>query len=98
MLEFTLTFNLELPLICQGTVVERFIKRKEKSGWKNYGPYYVWTRKIAGKTFARHLDEGQYKALQKAIEENKKIEAKLTEIRNKSERFIMNSKEAYHVL
>lgn len=91
-------FNLSLPLICQGTVVERWIKRKEKSGWKNYGPYYVWTRKIAGKTFARHLDKEQYKTLQKAIEENKKIEAKLTDIRNKSERIIMNSKEAYHVL
>ena len=92
------SFDLKIPPICQGTVQKRFIKRKEPSGWVTYGPYYVWTRKLAGKTFARHLTQEQYMTLEKAIKENKKIEKELTKIRNKSERLIMKSKDAYHVL
>ncbi|MES2307799.1 MAG: DUF6788 family protein [Verrucomicrobiota bacterium] len=89
---------MKIPPICQGTVQKRFIKRKEPSGWQTYGPYYVWTRKLSGKTFARHLTHDQFKALDKAIKENKKIEKQLTKIRNQSERLLMNSKDAYHVL
>lgn len=71
-------------LILQGTITERVITRKtgkEKKEERRYGPYYQWTYKNAGKTVTVNLTARQAKLFGKAIENNQKVEAILSEMR-----------------
>jgi hypothetical protein len=67
--------------ICQGTVVSRSLKRQIKGQWVSKGPYYMWTRKVAGKTVCRAVSRDQYLALKEAIAANRQLERTLARMR-----------------
>ena len=52
---------------------------------------YIWTRKIKAKTVSQALSKAQYEAFNKAIETNRKIESRLTQIRQSSARNMLES-------
>jgi len=71
-------------LICQGTIKERMIRRpvgRRAGRSKQYGPYYQWTRKVAGKTVTVNLASDQAKHYARAILENQRLEAVVAEMR-----------------
>ena len=70
-------------LILQGTITERSIEAGDDKE-KVYGPYYQWTRKIRQKTVTVNLSRSQAKAYQKAIENNKRVEKIIKEMRSLS--------------
>jgi uncharacterized iron-regulated protein len=70
--------------LLQGTIAERNIQRGTGSKKKNYGPYYQWTFKKDGKTVTVNLSPGQVGEFQKAIDNNKEVEAAMEEMRNLS--------------
>ena len=66
------------------TITERIIVRDSPDGdgkKKEYGPYYQWTWKRAGKTVTVNLSASQAKVYQKAIEEHRKMEGLLDQLR-----------------
>lgn len=73
-----------MELILPGTITERTIigqASKKQMDRKKYGPYYQWTRKINGKTFTVNLSKTQVNLFQKAIDNNRKSEQILNEMR-----------------
>jgi len=77
----------KLGPILQGTITKRTIERDdpEHPGEKKaYGPYFQWTWKRAGKTVTVNLAAGQANAYQKAIDNHRKLENILTEMRELS--------------
>jgi hypothetical protein len=73
-----------LGLIVQGTITERTITKEDPhhSGRsKTIGPYYQWTFKRSAKTVTVNLSALQRKPFQKAIDNNQRLEALLTQIR-----------------
>jgi hypothetical protein len=77
----------QVGLILQGTIVERYIERPcTKTGKvSRTGPYYQWTRKKDGRSVTVNLSRDQYNLFQAAINENRKLESMLTEMRELSE-------------
>ncbi len=74
-----------IGLILQGTITERSIVRqdpKESSKEKTYGPYYQWTWKKEGKTVTVNLTAAQAKVYQKAIDNHRKMENILKQMRD----------------
>jgi hypothetical protein len=72
-----------IGLILQGTITERIIEplnNKEKV----YGPYYQWTRKIRAKTITVNLSHSQVKEYQTAIDNNRKLETTIKDMRELS--------------
>jgi hypothetical protein len=70
--------------ILRGTITERTIDREDPARpgrKKTYGPYYQWTFKQKGKTKTVNLTKAQAKVFQKAIENNRKIEKTIQEMR-----------------
>ena len=53
--------------ISQGTVVSRTLRRQVGGVWRDQGPYYLWTCKVAGKTVCHALSHAQYEHLKRAI-------------------------------
>jgi len=49
-----------------------------------YGPYYQWTRKICAKTVTVDLSHSQVKEYQAAIDNNKRLEKTIKDMRNLS--------------
>ena len=70
-------------LILQGTITARTIEDRDNN-YKIYGPYYQWTRKIRAKTVTVNLTHSQAKAYQTAIDNNKKLEKIIKEMRTLS--------------
>jgi len=73
--------------IIQGTITRRTITKKGKKPGesdKSYGPYFQWTFKRAGKTVTVNLTSQQAKLFQKAIDNNRKVEDILSEMRRLS--------------
>ena len=64
----------------QGSAVEQRYKRKTKSGYKECGPYHLWTRKVRAKTVTVSLTEEQYKTVGEAITTRRKIDKLLKEM------------------
>ena len=67
--------------------MQRTIRRTDPSRpgkMKDYGPYYQWTRKIAGRTAIQNLTELQAKAYTRAIRENRRLEKIVSEMRTVS--------------
>jgi predicted transcriptional regulator len=86
----------EIGLILQGTIAERTIKRdigKNNDSEKVYGPYYQWTFKQDGKTVTVNLTSNQAELFQKAIDNNKKVEMTLREMRKLSREICETSVE-----
>ena len=82
--------------ILQGTITERVIeKQPEQEGevGKSYGPYYQWIFKDAGKTTTVNLTAKQAKFFQRAIENNRKLESRLKDLRRLSRQICEGSVE-----
>ena len=74
----------KLGLVLQGTITPRTIVRgdpQEPGGQTSYGPYYQWTYKRQGKTVTVNLSATQAKLYQRAIDEHRKLETLLEDIR-----------------
>jgi len=56
---------------------------------KTYGPYYVWTRKIKGKTVTIALTDDQARIIRQAINRNRELEQRLDRLRSLSEQIII---------
>lgn len=70
--------------VIQGTITQRTIRTSDPESpgtQKEYGPYYQWTWKREGKTVTVNLSATQAKRYQKAIDENKKLESLLQQLR-----------------
>jgi len=77
----------KLGPVLQGTITERTIVRDDPANpkeQKTYGPYYQWTWKRGGKTVTVNLSPSQAKAYQKAIDNHRKLEDTLQEMRELS--------------
>ena len=59
--------------ICQGTVVCRPLQRRINGQTIKKGPYYLWTRKVQGKTVCVALSQAQYALVKEAIENNRRM-------------------------
>lgn len=80
-----------LGTIVQGTITERTITKhdaKNPDTPKTLGPYYQWTFKQQAKTVTVNLSSGQIKAFQRAIENNRKLETILTQMRELSRQIL----------
>ena len=73
----------EPGLILQGTITERTIAHLDDKK-RTYGPYYQWTRKICAKTVTINLSHSQVKEYQLAINNNKRLEKTIKDMRNLS--------------
>jgi len=70
--------------VLQGTITERTIRREFPKGsgkHKDYGPYYQWTWKHKGKTVTVNLSASQAKAYRRAINQHRKMESILEQLR-----------------
>lgn len=75
------------PLVLQGTITEREVLRddpKAPGKQKTYGPYYQWTFKKKGKTVTVNLAASQAKTYARAINNHRKMEQILEEMRKLS--------------
>lgn len=70
--------------VLPGTITTRRIigqASKKQIDRKKYGPYYQWTRKVNGKTITVNLSEDQVYLFQKAVDNNRKFEQILREMK-----------------
>lgn len=77
--------------IVQGTITERTITKPDRRNpqeSRTIGPYYQWTFKSRAKTVTVNLSAAQIKPFQKAIDNNRKIEALLTQMRDLSRQIL----------
>jgi hypothetical protein len=74
--------------ILQGSVVRRHFRQKGPTGVKTYGPYYLWTRKKAGKTVSVALTKEQAGLILAAIRRQRRLDKQLMQIRTLSEQII----------
>jgi len=75
---------LDLRPAIQGSILERTIRRHDPArpgNTKAYGPYYQWTRKVAGRTAIQNLTAVQAKVYARAIRENRRLERIVADIR-----------------
>ena len=81
----------KLQVMVQGTITERTIERGTDAGpdkKKVYGPYYQWTFKDKGKTVTVNLAPSQAKQYQRAINEHRKMEGIVEEMRQLSRKIL----------
>ena len=74
-------------LLLVGTITERYDDRVPP-GSPPRGPYHQWTYKQRGKTVTVNLSPTQAKAFQKAIDNQRKLEAILREMRALSRAYL----------
>lgn len=74
--------------ICQGSAIKRSYQRPAVKGLKTYGPYYSWTRKVDNKTQTVALSLAQYRVVQSAISNHRRVESILDQLRHLSEQII----------
>ena len=77
--------------ICQGTVIKRNDVRQRGGKTKTYGPYYLWTRKLEGKTLSIAISEQQYDLLKQAIANQNKLDKILAKMRSLTQEIILTS-------
>lgn len=73
--------------VLQGNITDRTITRPDPDApgkEKSYGPYYQWTFKRHGKTVTVNLSASQAKSYQRAIDNNRKLEDTLAQMRTLS--------------
>jgi hypothetical protein len=74
----------KLGPVLQGTITPRTIVRPDPQSprkEKSYGPYYQWTFKRGGKTVTVNLTAAQAKSYQRAIDNHRKLETIIEEMR-----------------
>jgi hypothetical protein len=74
--------------ICRGSAIKRSYQRPAAKGHQTYGPYYSWTRKVDNKTQTVALSLPQYRAVQSAITQHRRVERILARLRILSEQII----------
>jgi hypothetical protein len=78
----------KLGYICSGSVMLLYRKcGKRTCACRNdekseHGPYYIWTRKVLGKTVTRTLTEKQARRCQQYIENLKALEPILSQMKD----------------
>jgi hypothetical protein len=83
-------------LLLQGTISERFMTRpdpQDPEHPKTIGPYYQWTFKRKAKTVTVNLSAAQAGPFQKAMDNNRRLETLLTEMRELSREILDASTE-----
>lgn len=81
----------KLGFMAQGTITERTIIRPDPENpatQRTYGPYYQWTWKKEGKTVTVNLTATQAKAFQRAIDQHRKLDSLLDEMRALSRHYL----------
>jgi len=68
---------------------------KDKS--KRHGPYNIWTRKVNSKTITRTLTEGQAELVRKYINNMRKAEVILRQMKDLSARYIESYENNFSV-
>lgn len=84
--------------ICIGSINEVFVVcgsrycgcKKDKS--KRHGPYYLWTKKVKGKTKSKYLSKKQAAVCLKFMKNHEKLMAAIENLKNLSENVVENSK------
>ena len=71
-----------------GTIRPRWIPSRRRGSSKRLGPYYQWTFKERGKTVTVNLSASQVKLFLRAIDEQRKVEGLLAEMRLLSRQFL----------
>lgn len=74
--------------VLQGSVMRRYLRLGIGQNKQTYGPYYLWTRKIDGKTVTKALSKEQFLWVTVALQNNRRIEKRLTDLRTLSERML----------
>jgi len=80
----------KIGYICKGSVMVLYVKcgkpycRCKTDENAKHGPYNIWTRKVKGKTVTRHLSEKQANLCREYIQNSKKLEKIIVEMRNLS--------------
>jgi len=77
----------KLGFVLQGTITVRTFVRDDPAApgkQKTYGPYYQWTFKRKGKTVTVNLTASQAKTYQRAIDNHRKMEKTLEQMRTLS--------------
>lgn len=85
--------------IVQGTITERTITKEDPhhpGRSKTIGPYYQWTFKRCARTVTVNLSASQCKHFQKAIDNNQRLEALLTQMRAISRRILEATTHGVH--
>jgi len=77
--------------ICQGTVIERNDVRRRSGKTKTYGPYYLWTRKLKGKTLSIAISQQQYDQLKQAIANQNRLDKILAKMRSLTQEIIFTN-------
>jgi len=78
---------LAIGPVAQGSIFERTIRRADPARpgrTKDYGPYYQWTRKVAGRTKIQNLTATQARVYARAIRQNRRLERIIAEMRDVS--------------
>jgi hypothetical protein len=60
--------------VCQGTVVSRRLLRRVGGRMVKKGPYYLWTRKVKGRTVCVAISKAQYCVLVETIANNRRLQ------------------------
>ena len=84
----------QVGLIAHGTITPRRITRpdpKDKRKKKTYGPYFQWTYKQQGKTVTVNLSRNQAREFQKAINNQRKLEAIISKMLALSKTILQNT-------
>jgi hypothetical protein len=85
---------VRIGLIALGTITPRLITRpdpEDKRRKKTYGPYYQWTYKLQGKTVTVNLTKEQAVEFRKAIDNQRRLEAILSEMLVLSRTILQNT-------
>jgi hypothetical protein len=76
-----------------GTIRPRRIPSRRGGSKTLLGPYYQWTFKDQGKTVTINLSASQVRAFQRAIDQNRRIEQRLAQMRSLSRLFLERTTE-----
>jgi hypothetical protein len=90
---------LNIGYICKGSIVPSYRKcgkpycKCAKNQNAKHGPYWLWTRKEKGKTVTKPLSKKQIKLCGEFIQNSKKLEKIIKEMREISIEALNNDKE-----
>jgi len=82
---------LKIGYICKGSIVSSYRKcgkpycKCAKNENEKHGPYWLWTRKVKGKTVSKNLSKKQVKLGKKFILNSKKLDEIIQQMRKLSE-------------
>ena len=71
-----------------GTIRPRWLARRNGGSKKRLGPYYQWTFKESGKTVTVNLGTRQVRAFQRAIDQQRRADRILAQMRALSRRLL----------